>query len=62
MVPNFRCFSLCLMTAEGKLKVLFHSDSYEQCNLKLEHYVEMFPLGLVDIYSRGVMLNAEVAA
>ena len=62
MLPEFRCFSLCLMTCEGKLKVLFHSDSYAQCDLKLEHYAEMFPNSLVDIYPRSVMLGVEVEA
>lgn len=50
------------MTCEGKLKVLFHSDSFDQCDLKLEHYAEMFPNSLVDIYPRSVMLGVEVEA
>ncbi len=62
MVPEFRRFSLCLLTAEGKLSILFHSDSREQCDLKLDYYADMFPKGIVDIYSRSCMQNIEVAA
>ena len=50
------------MTCEGRLKVLFHSDSYAQCDLKLDQYAEMFPNNIVDIYPRSVMLGVEVEA
>ena len=60
MEPDFRRFSVCLMTDEGRLRVLFHSDSYEQCEHKLDEYEEMFPNGIVDIYPRSIMLNAEL--
>lgn len=48
------------MTDEGRLRVLFHSDSKEQCERKLDGYWEMFPNGYVDIYSRSTMLNSEL--
>jgi len=60
MEPDFRQFSICLMTDEGRLRVLFHSDSREQCEHKLDEYEEMFPNGIVDIYPRSFMLNAEL--
>ena len=60
MKPDFRQFSVCLMTDEGRLRVLFHSDSKEQCESKLEGYWEMFPNGYVDIYPRSIMLNSEL--
>ncbi len=48
------------MTDEGRLRVLFHSDSREQCEHKLDEYEEMFPNGIVDIYPRSIMVNAEL--
>jgi len=60
MEPDFRRFSLCLMTNEGRLRVLFHSDSREQCERKFDEYEEMFPNGIVDIYPRSIMVNAEL--
>jgi hypothetical protein len=48
------------MTNDGRLRVLFHSDSYEQCERKLDEYEEMFPNGIVDIYPRSIMVNAEL--
>jgi len=60
MEPDFRRFSLCLMTNDGRLRVLFHSDSYQQCERKFDQYEEMFPNGIVDIYPRSFMLNAEL--
>jgi hypothetical protein len=48
------------MTDEGRLRVLFHSDSREQCERKFDEYEEMFPNGIVDIYPRSIMLNAEM--
>ena len=48
------------MTDEGRLRVLFHSDSREQCEQKFDEYEEMFPNGIVDIYPRSIMLNAEL--
>jgi hypothetical protein len=48
------------MTNDGRLRVLFHSDSYQQCERKFDEYEEMFPNGIVDIYPRSFMLNAEL--
>ena len=56
-----RRFSVCLMTDEGKLRILFHSDSYEQCDEKLDYYSDLFPCAFVDIYKRDVLLNCELA-
>lgn len=58
---NHRRFSVCLMTNEGHLKVLFHSDCYDQCDLKLDDYCDMFPNALVDIYKRDVLENCILA-
>ena len=60
-MPDFRAFSVCLMNDEGKLRILFHSDSYEQCDEKLDHYSDMFPNALVDIYKRDVLQNCVLA-
>jgi hypothetical protein len=60
-MPNFRAFSVCLMTNDGELKILFHSDSYEQCDCKLDYYCDMFPNGFVDIYKRDVLQNCVIA-
>ena len=60
-MPDFRAFSVCLMNAEGKLRILFHSDSYDQCDEKLDHYSDMFPNALVDIYKRDVLQNCVLA-
>ena len=49
------------MTNEGHLKVLFHSDCYDQCDLKLDDYCDMFPNALVDIYKRDVLENCILA-
>ena len=45
----------------GKLRILFHSDSYDQCDEKLDHYSDMFPNALVDIYKRDVLQNCVLA-
>ena len=60
VTPDPRRFSVCLMTDDGRLKILFHSDSYDQCDQKLDHYCDMFPTALVDIYKRDVLLNCEL--
>ncbi len=59
--PDHRRFSVCLMTGEGTLRILFHSDSYDQCDEKLDYYSEMFPNAIVDIYKRDVLQNCVLA-
>jgi hypothetical protein len=60
-MPDFRRFSVCLLTNEGELSILFHSDDYNQCDSKLDHYCDMFPNGIVDIYKRDVLQNCVIA-
>lgn len=62
MTPsNPRRFSVCSMLEDGSLRIHFTSDSYDQADLKLEYYSEMFPNALVDIYKRDVLLNCVIA-
>lgn len=49
------------MLEDGSLRIHFTSDSYDQADLKLEYYSEMFPNALVDIYKRDVLLNCVIA-
>jgi len=58
---NPRAFSVCVMTDDGRLRVLFQTDSPEQADEKLDHYADMFPNALVDVYPRSIMLNVELA-
>jgi hypothetical protein len=60
-MPDFRRYSVCLMTNDGRMRILFHSDSYDQCDAKLDHYCDMFPNALVDIYKRDVLQNCVLA-
>ena len=58
---GFRAYVVGLMTDDGRIRVLFHSDSYDQADLKLDHYADMFPNAMVDIYSRADLLSCELA-
>jgi len=48
------------MTDNGQLKILKGFDTYYKADEVVENYSEQFPLGIVDIYSRSFLNNAEV--
>ena len=60
-VFNPRRFSVCSMLDDGRLRIHFTTDSYDQADEKLDYYSELFPNGFVDIYKRDVLLNCVIA-
>lgn len=61
MAFNPRRYSVCSMLEDGTLRVHFTTDSYDQADMKLDHYSEMFPNSFVDIYKRDVLMNCVIA-
>ena len=59
---NPRRFSVCSMLSDGRLRIHFTTDSYNQADEKLDYYSELFPNSFVDIYKRDVLLNWVIAA
>jgi hypothetical protein len=57
---TFENYSVCLMTDHGTLKVLEGFTTYQQADNQLDKWVYKYSDGLVDIFSRGVLVNCEV--
>jgi len=57
---TFENYSVCLMTDHGTLKVLEGFTTYQQADNQLDKWVDKYSDGLVDIFSRGVLVNCEV--
>ena len=57
---NYDPWSICRMTDCGHLVVLAGFDTYAKADEVSDDYAEQYPDGLVDIYSRGFLLNCEV--
>jgi hypothetical protein len=56
---QFRQFSICSLVDDGRLKIHFWSDNYEECDKRLEKYWGMFPNAVIDIYDREDMIKAD---
>jgi|GWRWMinimDraft_9_1066018.scaffolds.fasta_scaffold35218_2 hypothetical protein len=57
---SFEPWNICLLTDHGTLKVLDCFDTYQQADQQLDKWEDHYHFGIVDIYSRGFLLNAEV--